>query len=73
MAYINQPPSMQSLFNDLSNRIAKLENAQRFTAPNIDFATSPPSNPRVGDIFFDTDALVLMFWDGSTFVEIATI
>jgi hypothetical protein len=73
MAYINQPPSMQSLFNDLSNRIAKLENAQRFTAPNIDFSTSTPSNPRVGDIFFDTDALVLMFWDGSAFVEIATI
>ena len=73
MPYINQPPSMQSLFNDLSDRITKLENAQRFTAPNVDFGTSTPTNPRVGDIFFDTDALVLMFYDGSTWVEIATV
>jgi hypothetical protein len=73
MAYINQPASMQSLFNDLSNRIAKLENAQRFTAPNFDFGTGAPANPRVGDIFFDTDALVLMFWNGSVFVEIETV
>jgi hypothetical protein len=73
MPYINQPPSMQSIFNDLNNRITKLENAQRFTAPNVDFGTSTPANPRVGDIFFDTDALVLMFWDGSNWVEIATV
>jgi hypothetical protein len=39
----------------------------------VDFGTSTPGNPRVGDIFFDTDALVLMFWDGLNWVEIATV
>jgi hypothetical protein len=73
MAYINQPPALQQMFADLDSRLRKLETAQRFTAPNVDFGTSTPDYPRTGDIFFDTDALVLMFYDGSTWVEIATI
>jgi hypothetical protein len=73
MPYINQPPALQTMFADLDARLRKLETAQRFTAPNVDFGTTLPSNPRTGDIFFDTDASVLMFWDGSAWVEIATI
>jgi hypothetical protein len=70
MAYINQPASMQSLFNDLSNRITKLENAQRFTAPNVNFAAGYPNNPRVGDIFYDTNSDRLVYWDGSTWYKL---
>jgi len=70
MPYINQPPSMQSLFNDLSNRITKLENAQRFTAPNFNFATGNPANPRVGDIFYDTNSDRLVYWDGSIWYKL---
>jgi hypothetical protein len=68
MPYINQPPSMQSLFNDLSNRITKLENAQRFTAPDV---PSEPLYPRVGDIIYDNAADYLKYWNGTTWVEIA--
>lgn len=71
MAYINQPPELRGLFSDLDQRLRKLELAQRFTAPNVDFATSTPTNPRVGDIFYDTDADLLKYWNGSTWVEIA--
>ena len=73
MPYINQPPALQQMFADLDNRLRKLETAMRFTSPNVDFSTNTPANPRVGDIFFDTDAEVLKYWDGTNFVEIATI
>lgn len=71
MAYINQPPDLRVLFSDLDQRLRKLELAQRFTAPNVDFSTSTPTNPRIGDIFYDTHADLLKYWDGTTFYEIA--
>lgn len=71
MAYINQPPDLRTLFADLDSRIRKLETAQRFTAPNFDFTPTPPSNPRIGDIFYDTDASLLKYWNGTTWIEIA--
>lgn len=71
MAYINQPPDLRQLFADLDNRLRKLETAQRLTAPNVDFATSTPTNPRTGDLFYDTDADLLKYWNGSAWVEIA--
>jgi hypothetical protein len=69
MPYINQPPSMQSLFNDLSNRIAKLENAQRFTAPDV---PAEPTYPRVGDIIYNNVENYLEYWDGTQWNPLAT-
>lgn len=70
MAYINQPPDLRTIFADLDSRLRKLETAVRFTAPNVDFSTNTPTNPRVGDIFFDTDSGNLKYYDGSTFQTI---
>lgn len=71
MAYINQPPDLRVLFSDLDQRLRKLELAQRFTAPNVNFNTSTPSDPRIGDIFYDTDADLLKYWNGTQWVQIA--
>lgn len=71
MAYINQPQDLRILFSDLDNRLRKLETAVRFTAPNVDFNTSTPTEPRMGDIFFDTDAELLKYWNGTAWIEIA--
>lgn len=71
MAYINQPPDLRVLFSDLDQRLRKLELAQRMTAPNVDFATSTPTNPRIGDIFYDTDADLLKYWNGTQWIQIA--
>jgi hypothetical protein len=73
MAYINQPPDLFAMFQDLNDRLRKLETAVRFTAPNVNFSTDTPTNPRVGDIFYDTNASVLKVWNGTVFEEIATI
>jgi len=71
MAYINQPPDLFMMFQDLNDRLRKLETAVRFTAPNVDFSTNTPTNPRVGDQFYDTDAELMKYWNGTAWVELA--
>jgi hypothetical protein len=65
MGYINQSPDLHQMFSDIYDRLRLLETAQRFTAPVVDFATNEPSNPRVGDIFYDTDSEHLVYWNGT--------
>jgi hypothetical protein len=71
MAYINQPFDLRMIMSDLDQRLRKLETAQRLTAPNVDFNTSTPTNPRVGDMYYDTDATLLKYWNGTAWIEIA--
>jgi hypothetical protein len=71
MAYVNQPFDLRMIFSDLDQRLRKLETAQRLTAPNVNFATSTPTNPRIGDMYYDTDADLLKYWNGSSWIEIA--
>jgi hypothetical protein len=65
MGYINQPPDLHVFFSDIEARLRKLETAQRFTAPVVNFSTATPSNPRQGDIFYDTNSQRLVYWNGS--------
>lgn len=71
MAYINQPFDLHRFFKDIDQRLQKLETAQRLTAPNVNFATNTPTNPRVGDMFYDTNGNLLKYWNGTQWVEIA--
>jgi hypothetical protein len=70
MGFINQPPNLNNLFNDIERRLRKLETATRFTAPNFDFSAGAPSYPRVGDIFFDTNTNKLVYWNGTAWRKI---
>jgi hypothetical protein len=70
MAYINQPPELKTMFQDIYNRLAKLETAQRFTAPSVNFATNTPTNPRVGDLFYDTNSQRIVYWDGTAWFKL---
>ena len=71
MAYINQPPDIRQLFAALDDRLRKLETAVRFTAPGVNFSTSTPTNPRTGDIFYDSAANLLKYYNGSAFIQLA--
>jgi hypothetical protein len=71
MAYINQPDDLRRIFQDLDARLRKIETATRFTAPNVDFSTNAPTNPRIGDQYYDTDADLMKYWNGTNFVELA--
>ena len=70
MPFINLPPVVSEMFWDLDRRIRALETAFRFNAPNLDFTTNEPTNPRTGDIFFDTDTEHLVFWNGTMWKRI---
>jgi hypothetical protein len=63
MPFINLPPSLYQMFDDLKTRILKLEQAQRFTAPNV---ATDPTNPRKGDIWFNTTSNTWKGYDGTT-------
>lgn len=71
MPFINLPSNLQAIFQSLSDRVLKLEMANRFTAPNVDFATDTPANPRIGDQFYDTNADMMKYWNGTQWVELA--
>lgn len=70
MGYTNIPPTMSELFWDLDKRIARLETAYRFNAPNVNFATNTPTNPRIGDMYYDTNAGYLKYWNGTIWITI---
>jgi hypothetical protein len=70
MPFINLPPVVSEMFWDLDRRIRSLETAFRFNAPNLDFAVNAPTNPRTGDMFYDTDAQCqVKYWNGTAFIE----
>jgi hypothetical protein len=71
MAYINQPEDLRRMFQDIDARLRLIETATRFTAPNVDFDTNTPTNPRIGDQYYDTDAELMKYWNGTNFVELA--
>ncbi len=71
MGYINQQPDLRKYFADIDTRLRLLETAVRFTAPNVNFATNTPTNPRVGDQYYDTDAELMKYWNGYAWVELA--
>ncbi len=70
MGYINQVPALKQMFDTIDARLRLLETAVRFTAPSVNFATSTPTNPRQGDIFYDTNSDRLVYWDGSAWYKL---
>jgi hypothetical protein len=65
MAYINQPPDLFMMFQDLYDRLRKLETAVRFTAPDV---TSEPAYPRTGDIIYNNTQDYMEYWNGTEWV-----
>lgn len=54
------------MFWDLDRRIRALETAYRFNAPTLDFSTNPPTNPREGDMYYNSHIGQLVYWNGTT-------
>lgn len=65
MGLINQPPSLFDKFNDLEQRLRKLETAVRFTAPSV---TTVPTYPRVADIVYNSTGNYVEYWNGTEWV-----
>lgn len=69
MAYINLPPELYSILEDIRIRLQKLETAQRFTFPNV---TSDPTNPRKGDAWLNTTTNLAKIVDANGNVRVIT-
>ena len=69
MGYLNFPPNLKDLFDDIQTRLRKLETAQRFTAPNV---ATDPTNPRKGDIWLNTTSNAVNYIDGTGAVQTFT-
>lgn len=64
MGYINLPPSLQSLFAKINERLAKLETSKRFTMPSTatDFSSATGRN---GDIWLNTTSNTPKYLDNT--------
>lgn len=51
MGYLNFPPNLKDMFDDILTRLRKLETAQRFSVPIV---TSDPTNSRNGDMWINS-------------------
>jgi hypothetical protein len=69
MPYINYPPALKDIIDDLQNRLRKLETGARFTFPAV---TSDPSNPRIGDAWLNTTTNQAKIVDATGTVRILT-
>ena len=67
MGFINLPPTIKGMFDDLTYRLQKLETSQRFTAPNV---STDPANPRKGDIWLNTTTNLLKVVDATGTVRV---
>jgi len=62
MGYINLPPDVRSIIENLKGRLDKLETGKRFTMPSV---SSSPTPARNGDIWLDTTANVPKYVDNN--------
>ena len=69
MGYLNFPPNLKDIFDDLTGRIRKLETAQRFTVPIV---TTDPTNTRNGDMWINSTSNTLRAVDSTGTIRTIT-
>jgi hypothetical protein len=69
MPYLNFPPNLKDMFDDIYTRIRKMETAQRFTFPVV---TSDPTNTRNGDAWINSTSNTLKIVDNNGTVRVIT-
>jgi hypothetical protein len=70
MPYLNFPPNIKDMFDDIYARIRKLETAQRFTVPIV---TTDPSNYRNGDMWYNSTSSTLKFVNSAGTIKTITL
>jgi hypothetical protein len=70
MPYLNFPPNIKDMFDDIYARIRKLETAQRFTVPIV---ASDPANYRNGDMWYNSTTSTLKFVNSAGTIKSITL
>jgi len=68
MSFVNLPPALQAIFGDLTKRIQKLENVNRFYATVYPILTGSAAEPTITGLTTDdiTDPKVGQIWLNTT-------
>lgn len=62
MPYINLPPALSVMFDEIDKRLRRLETAYRFTVPII---AGNPTYPKEGDMWINsTDTKLYLYYNG---------
>jgi hypothetical protein len=69
MGYVNFPPNLKDIFDDIYSRMRKLETAQRFTVPIV---TTDPTNRRNGDMWINSTSNTLKYVDSTGTIRTVT-
>lgn len=70
MGYLNLPPSIKDIFDNITNRLSKLENSARFTVPIV---ATDPTNPRNGDMWYNSTSSTLKFVNSAGIIKTITL
>jgi len=70
MGYLNFPPNLKDIFDDIYARVRKLETAQRFSVPVV---ATDPTNQRNGDMWINSTTNTLKVVDSVGTIRTVTI
>ena len=70
MGYLNFPPNLKDIFDDIYARVRKLETAQRFSVPVV---ATDPTNRRNGDMWINSTTNTLKVVDSVGTIRNVTI
>jgi len=70
MSYVNFPPALRDLFQNLDSRLNKLETAGRFTVPVV---ATDPANTRKGDMWLNSTTNTLKIVDANGTIRTITL
>jgi len=70
MGYLNFPPNLKDIFDDIYARVRKLETAQRFSVPVV---ATDPTNRRNGDMWINSTTNTLKVVDSIGTIRTVTI
>ena len=70
MSYVNFPPALRDLFQNLDSRLNKLETAGRFTVPVV---ATDPTNTRKGDMWLNSTTNTLKIVDANGTIRTITL
>jgi len=70
MGYLNFPPNLKDIFDDIYARVRKLETAQRFSVPVV---ATDPTNRRKGDMWINSTSNTLKVVDSVGTIRTVTI
>jgi hypothetical protein len=68
--FVNQPPALRDIFQQLNDRLSKLETATRFTVPIV---TTDPTYPRKGDMWINSTSNTLKIVDSAGTLRTITL